>query len=84
MKPKNFKECNIVFGASQPEYQPLPALKDDNNPQGTTVVHCWELSEEELLKLIDTRELWVSVLTFNKPIQPIYITVEKSDVININ
>lgn len=25
MKPLNFEGANIVFGANQPEYQPLPA-----------------------------------------------------------
>lgn len=37
MTPIKFKGQNIVFGANQPEYQPLPALKLHDGQ----VITCW-------------------------------------------
>jgi len=34
MKPKQFKEANTTFAKDQPEYEPLPALKN-NSMQGS-------------------------------------------------
>lgn len=77
MKPINFKEQNVVYAKDQPEYMPLPALKFEDG----TVVSCWKLSWRELLKIIFTRKIWLGILTFNKPLQPTFITVNKSDLL---
>lgn len=75
MKPIEFKEQNVVYGKDQPEYMPLPALKFNDG----MVVTCWKLSWKELVKLIFTRKVWHSMLTFNKPLQPTLLTVNKKD-----
>lgn len=80
MKPIEFEEQNILFGENQPEYQPLPAFKG-KGPQGE-VISCWELTDEEIEKLKVTKQIWVSLLTFDKPLHPIFITVHKTDLIN--
>lgn len=77
MKPINFKEQNVVYAKDQPEYMPLPALKFEDG----TVVSCWKLSWREILKIIFTRKIWLGILTFNKPLQPTFITVNKSDLL---
>lgn len=77
MKPIEFKESNVVFGKDQKEYQPLPALKFEDGE----VLTCWKLSWKELLRVIVTRKVWVSQLTFNHPLQPQYVTVDKFDII---
>lgn len=79
MKPIEFKEQNIVFAKDQPEYQPLPAFKDDT-PQGE-VISCWSLSFSERLRILFFGKLWVSLLTFNKPLTPSFFTTKKSDVL---
>ena len=56
---------------------PLPALKFEDG----TVVSCWKLSWREILKIIFTRKIWLGILTFNKPLQPTFITVNKSDLL---
>lgn len=71
MKPKKFQEANVVYGEGQPEYKPLPAHKK--------AIFCFELDEAERKKIAETGELWVSLLTFNQPLQPIFITINKSD-----
>lgn len=75
MIPTEFKEQNVVYGKDQPEYMPLPALKFDDG----MVVTCWKLSWKELVKLIFTRKVWHSMLTFNKPLQPTLLTVNRKD-----
>ena len=77
MKPIEFKEHNIVFAKDQKEYLPLPALKLEDGE----VVTCWQLSWKEVFKLLVTRKIWLAQLSFNKPLQPQFVTVNKDDVI---
>ena len=78
MKPIEFKEQNVVFAKDQPEYNPLPAFKADT-PQGE-VISCYKLSFVERLQILFTGKLWVSLMSFNKPLTPQFISVYKSDV----
>ena len=75
MKPKKFQEANVVYGEGQPEYKPFPAHKTKEGQ----AIFCFELDEAERKKIAETGELWVSLLTFNQPLQPIFITINKSD-----
>lgn len=77
MKPIEFKGQNTIFAKDQPEYQPLPALKL-KTPEGD-VISCWELSLKERIKLLFTGKLWVSLLSFNKPLTPSYFTVNRKE-----
>jgi hypothetical protein len=79
MKPKKFKEANVTFAKDQPEYQPLPAFRSDS-PQGE-VITCWNLSFRERLRVLFKGEIWLSMLTFNKPLTPSFMTTKKSDVL---
>ncbi len=79
MKPIEFPEQNVVFAKDQPEYQPLPAFRN-NSPEGE-VISCWQLSYRERLKILITGKLWVNLLTFNKPLTPSFFTVNKEDVL---
>lgn len=67
MKPIQFKESNIVFAKDQLPYLPLPARKDEDG----RVVSCWRASFKERLRLLFFGRVYVSMLTFNKPLQPI-------------
>lgn len=71
MTPIHFKECNIIFGADQPEYQPLPAFQDEAG----NVVSCWRLSWRERIRLLFTGRLFLVTMTFKAPIQPILPTL---------
>lgn len=79
MIPIKFPEHNTVFAKDQPEYQPLPAFRNES-PQGE-VISCWQLSFKERIKILFTGKLWVSLWTFNKPLTPSLFTVNKSDVL---
>lgn len=79
MKPIEFPEANVVFAKDQPEYTPLPAFKA-NTPEGECI-SCWQLSFSERLRLLFTGKLWVSLMTFNGPLQPSFFTTKKSEVL---
>ena len=79
MKPIEFPEQNVVYAKDQPEYQPLPAFKNDG-PQGE-VITCWKLSFMERLRILFKGEIWLSLMSFNKPLTPSFMTTKKSDVL---
>ena len=77
MKPIEFKECNTVYGKGQENiYKTLPAclFKDGE------VVTCWKLSFKDVLRLLFTRRLWLCVATFNKPLQPLFMSTDKYEI----
>ena len=78
MKPVEFKHQNIVFAKDQPEYQPLPALRIDS-PTGE-VVSCWKLSFKERLQVLIFGRVWMSLMSFNKPLTPSYLAVNRKEV----
>ena len=77
MKPIEFEGSNVVYGENQPEYQPLPALKRKGN--SGEIVTCWELSPDELKQIQETGKIWVSMLTFGQPLQPVLVSVDKPE-----
>ena len=78
MKPVEFKHQNIVFAQNQPEYQPLPALRF-HSPNGE-VVSCWRLSFKERLQVLIFGRVWMSLMSFNKPLTPSYLAVNRKEV----
>jgi hypothetical protein len=79
MKPKEFPEQNVIFAKDQPEYQPLPAFKATT--ESGEVITCWKLSFSERLRILFKGEIWLSMLSFNKPLTPSFMTTKKSDVL---
>jgi hypothetical protein len=78
MKAIKFKHQNIVFAENQPEYQQLPALKLDTK-EGQ-VISCWKLNFLERVIILFTGKMWVSLMTFNKPLTPTFLSVKRKDV----
>ena len=67
MKPVEFEGQNAIYGSGQPEYLPLPAHRDKDG----TVTTCWELTPEELEEVKKSGKIWLSQMTFNRPLQPV-------------
>jgi hypothetical protein len=77
MKPIEFQEKNVVIAKDQPEYIPLPAYySPDMNGR---VVFCWSVGFSERLRILFTGKIWSEVLTFDSPLQPQKLSVEKPD-----
>jgi hypothetical protein len=63
----------VVFAKDQPQYIPLPATIVDG---GTRVITRWKLGWRERLRILFTGNLWLSLLTFGNPLQPILLDTE--------
>lgn len=72
MKPITFAQANTTYAKDQPPYLPLPAYKTEDG----IVISCWQLSLLERLKLLIAGRIYVKMLTFNKPLQPIKLELQ--------
>lgn len=78
MKAVEFKHQNIVFAKDQPEYIPLPALKIDST-EGY-VISCWKMTFIERIKVLFTGKVWLSLMSFNKPLTPSSLSVNRKEI----
>jgi hypothetical protein len=65
----------VTFAADQPQYLPLPAHR---NAAGE-VTSCWSLTWRERFRVLFSGQFFITVLTFNKPLQPILPRVQWPD-----
>lgn len=79
MKAIKFKEHNVVLAENQPQYTPLPVLRD----QGTEgiVVSCYKMSFKDKLRAVFIGKIWIGQMTFHNPLQPQLISTKKKDLI---
>ena len=63
----------VVYAKDQPEYLPLPASR---TPEGE-VVTCWKLNWRARLAVLFGGKVYITMLTFNKPLTPICVSVGK-------
>lgn len=82
MKPVKFKEQNVIYAEDHPIYQPLQALKI-KSAEGQ-VISCWKLSLNEQIRIFFTGRIWVSLMSFNEPLTPFFLSTKKSDHFKVN
>jgi hypothetical protein len=74
MKPTSFKETNqVLMAGDNPNTDQLPVCYATNPeiPDRVFIVSRWKLSPEELERINETGELWISVMNRNMaPIMP--------------
>jgi hypothetical protein len=75
MKPTSFKGQTTVIAKDQKQYQPLPALRIKG--KRGVIICCWRMSWWERVYTLFTGRVWVSLLTFNQPVSPSYLFVQK-------
>lgn len=78
MELVSFPEQTDVIAKDQPQYRPLPAHVVNGDPEGR-ITCCWQLSWRERLKVLWTGLIWHQVLTFNSPLQPQLLLVDKPE-----
>ena len=71
------KYKEVVFAKDQPEYAPLPAIRDSG--QEGVVTTRWHLSWRERLQVLLHGNLWLQLLTFHQPLQPVALTTKRPD-----
>lgn len=75
MKLAPFPQQTLVIAEHQPQYENMPAYRDRNG----RVVVCWTLTWRERFIVLFRGQVWQQTLTFNDPVQPQLLTVEKPD-----
>lgn len=78
MRAIEFPEVNLRIAEKQEEYETLPA---HHNEKEMSMTFCFELSEEEKKRVAETGVIFMKVLTFNQPLQPIAMSTLKEDLI---
>jgi hypothetical protein len=63
----------IVYAKDQPPYAPLPAFR---YPDGVVLTR-WHMTWKERLTVLFRGDVYVWLNTFNDPLQPIMLQVEK-------
>lgn len=56
-----------AYAEGQPQYIPLPSLR---TPDGTVTTR-WAMSWKERLRILFSGHIWLTILTFNEPLQPV-------------
>ena len=57
----------VIYAKNQPEYNPLPAHRTEDG----VVTTRWHLSIIERLRILIGGSIWLSMCTFNHPLQPV-------------
>lgn len=65
----------VVYAKDQPQYNPLPSIK---LPDGLIVTR-WAMTWRERLRCLFTGSVYLEVLTFNQPLQPLKMSVAIPD-----
>jgi hypothetical protein len=76
MKLVEFHEQTVVIAKDQPQYNPLPAYRWPQDPEGR-IACCWSLTWRERFRVLFSGRIWHQILTFNGPLQPQLLTIEK-------
>ncbi len=63
----------VTYAKDQPQYLPLPARR---TPDGE-VVTCWKLNWRARLSVLFGSNFYITILTFNRPLTPFRVAVEK-------
>ena len=72
MKPIRFKGCNATYAEHQPQYVPLPCVKDSEG----LVTTVWEGTVIERIKFLISGKVKLFVMTFNQPLQPLKMEIK--------
>lgn len=62
---KGYEE--VVYAKDQPEYIPLPSIREADG----CVITRWKMTKRERLQALISGSVYLEVLTFNQPLQPL-------------
>jgi len=79
MKPVKFKGQNTVIKSKSNDFYDMPILVSDTT-EGH-VVMCYKLSFIERIRVLFTGRIWLSVLSFKKPLKPMFLGTKKKELI---
>lgn len=63
----------VIYASNQHQYNPLRTLRGAT--ESVPVLSRWKLSEEQMLALVQGADIYIEMLTFGNPLQPIRVAV---------
>lgn len=72
---EEFRDLETIYAKDQKEYTPLPVIK---NASGV-VLSRWKLTDSERQAIAEGADVFLSVWTFNHPLQPLRIEIGECD-----
>jgi hypothetical protein len=63
----------VTYAKDQPQYRPLPVVR--LHGRNGRVITRWQLTAEERLRVMSGEDIYIEILTFHEPLQPILPTV---------
>lgn len=70
---EGLEEFEVVYAKDQPEYIPLRTLR--SNATEARVMSRWTFTDEQRKAIADGADIYLTLLTFGSPLQPITIAV---------
>lgn len=76
---RGLEEEEVVYAKDQPQYVPLPCLKS-RQPDGTgAILTRWTLTDAERQAIANGADVFLRVLTYGNPLQPVGMFVSFDD-----
>ncbi len=72
---EEFVPIEIVYAKDQPEYAPLPVIRNSTG----VVLSRWKLTDSEREAVAAGADVFLSIWTFNQPLQPLRIEIGECD-----
>lgn len=67
-----------IIAKNQPQYISLPS-EIARGPKGMTVLTRWQPTPEERVKIAEGEDVYLAILTFGNPLQPLLMTVGQAE-----
>lgn len=74
---KHSKSAEVIYAEHQPEYTPLPALRNEH-----TLVTRWNFSDEERERIAKGEDLFLFIQHFGGAVQPVCLIVGEEPAID--
>lgn len=71
-----YHDEEIVYAKNQHDYLPLPALPIGDPTRGIVLTR-WTMSLRERIKVLFSGSVFVQIMTFRQPLQPIAVSVDQ-------
>ena len=61
----------VIYAKDQPQYRQLPAIRYEDG----TVITRWRCAWSDRIRILFSGNIYLKVLTFNSPLQPVMLSV---------
>lgn len=71
----------VIYAKNQPPYKPLRTLVYETYPNSgdIRVMSRWTLTPEQRKEISEGADIYLTLLTFGRPLQPILMAIEKEN-----